>query len=58
MFHMNGANVSNGIRMGLNIAYDLPWFNRSVTEGTEPLWPETAARLPPELRQLMRRYRK
>ena len=26
--------------------------------GTSRCWPETAARLPPELRQLMRRYRK
>ena len=58
MFHMNGANVSNEIRMGLNIAYYPPWFNRFVTEGEEPLWPETAARMPPELRQLMRRYLK
>ncbi|MDE0006295.1 MAG: phytanoyl-CoA dioxygenase family protein [Rhodospirillaceae bacterium] len=58
MFHMNGANVSNEIRMGLNIAYYPPWFNRFVTEGEEPLWPETAARMPPELRKLMRRYLK
>ena len=58
MLHMNRANVSEEVRVGLNIAYYPPWFNRFVTEGEKPLWPETAARMPPELRRLTRRYLK
>ena len=57
-FHMDRANISDEVRIGLNIAYYPPWFNRFVTEGEEPLWPETASRMPRALRQLMRRYLK
>ena len=52
MFHQSRANVSDQIRVGLNIAYYPLWFNIWIEGGHQPVWPETFERMPPEMQQL------
>lgn len=52
LFHTSGANWSNQIRVGLNIAYYPRWFNNWVEGGHQPIWPETYDRMPPEMQAL------
>tara|TARA_B100000749_G_C18221587_1_gene380404 strand:- start:18 stop:662 length:645 start_codon:yes stop_codon:yes gene_type:complete len=52
MFHQSRANVSDQIRVGLNIPYYPPWFNIWIEGGHQPVWPETFYKMPPEMQQL------
>ena len=52
LFHMASANTSNQIRVGLNTGYCPRWFNTWVEGGHQPVWPETYARMPPEMQRL------
>ena len=52
LFHMVRPNRSNQIRVGLNIAYYPRWFNNWIEGGHQPIWPETYARMPPEMKRL------
>jgi ectoine hydroxylase-related dioxygenase (phytanoyl-CoA dioxygenase family) len=51
-YHQARANISDQIRVGLNIAYYPPWFNNWIEGGHQPIWPETYERMPPEMQQL------
>ena len=52
LYHMARANTSDQIRVGLNAGYCARWFNNWIEEGHQPLWPETYARMPPEMKRL------
>lgn len=52
MFHQARANISDQIRLGLNIAYYPIWWNNWIEGGHQPIWPETFDRMPPELQKL------
>lgn len=52
LFHMAGANTSEQIRVGLNIAYYPRWFNNWIEDGHQPLWPETYERMPEAMQRL------
>jgi ectoine hydroxylase-related dioxygenase (phytanoyl-CoA dioxygenase family) len=52
LFHMARGNTSNQIRVGLNTGYCPRWFNTWVEGGHQPVWPETYARMPPEMQRL------
>lgn len=51
-FHMARANRSAAVRVGLNVAYYPRWFNNWVEGGHQPVWPETFARMPRQMRAL------
>lgn len=54
LYHQAGANTSaSAVRVGLNIAYYPTWMNNWVEGGHQPLWPETYARMPPDVQRLM-----
>jgi ectoine hydroxylase-related dioxygenase (phytanoyl-CoA dioxygenase family) len=52
LFHIARANISQHIRVGLNIAYYPRWFNNWIEGGHQPVWPETYARMPAEMKRL------
>ncbi|MBI2191464.1 MAG: phytanoyl-CoA dioxygenase family protein [Planctomycetes bacterium] len=52
LWHGAGANTSQEIRVGLNIAYYPPWFNHAREGGHQPVWPETYERMPKELQEM------
>ncbi|MBM3262150.1 MAG: phytanoyl-CoA dioxygenase family protein [candidate division Zixibacteria bacterium] len=52
LFHMARANTSDTIRVGLNVAYYPRWFNNWVEGGHQPVWPETFARMPEDMKRL------
>jgi hypothetical protein len=52
LFHMARANISEEIRMGLNLAYYPRWLNNWIEHGHQPIWPETFERMPPEMKRL------
>ena len=51
-FHMARANTGSSVRVGLNVAYYPRWFNNWVENNHQPVWPETFARMPAEIRAL------
>jgi hypothetical protein len=52
LYHQARANTSQEIRVGLNIAYYPRWFNNWVEGGHQPIWPETYARMPEDMKAL------
>lgn len=52
LFHIARANTSTDIRVGLNVAYYPKWFNHWIENGHQPVWPETFARMPEEMKKL------
>ena len=40
------------VRVGLNVANYPRWFNNWVEGGHQPVWPETFARMPAQMRRL------
>jgi hypothetical protein len=52
LFHIARANMSDQIRVGLNIAYNPRWYNNWVEWGHQPIWPETYQRMPEEMKKL------
>jgi hypothetical protein len=53
MFHTARPNRTDAVRIGLNIAYCPPWFNIYSEGGHQPVWPETWARMPQAMRELL-----
>jgi hypothetical protein len=51
-FHTSRPNRTGAARVGLNVAYYPPWFNHYTEAGHQPIWPETFARMPAEMRAL------
>lgn len=48
----SGPNVSQDIRVGLNVAYYPRWMNNWIEGGHQPLWPETYERIPEKYQML------
>ena len=51
-YHQSRANVTNDIRVGLNIAYYPRWYNTWVEGGHQPTWPETFERMPDAMKRI------